>query len=117
MRPLDLDFSLTTASTASFGLDDPTFSLNDPISASMASFGLNDPIPASTASFGLNDPIPASMASFGLKDQILASIGLRDPILASMASVKGLVHHDPLTKLSQVKRTRLSWSFNEIIPS
>ena len=87
MRPLDPDFSLTTASTASFGLDNPTFSLNDRISAS-------------TASFGLNDPILASMASFGLKDQILASIGLRDPISASMASVKGLVHHDPLTKLS-----------------
>ena len=91
MRPLDPDFSLTTASTASFGLDNPTFGLNDPISASTASFGLNDPIPA--------------------------SIGLSDPISASMASVKGLVHQDLLTKLSYVKQTRPSRSFNKIILS
>ena len=60
----------------------------------MAFTGLDDP------TFGLNDPILASMASFGLDNPIMASIGLNDPISASTASVKELVHHDSLTKLS-----------------
>jgi hypothetical protein len=74
-----------------------------PTTQSSASFGLNDP------TFGLNDPILASMAS-SLISKLSKWIQSRPPLVSTIpisAStafnkiiVKGLVHHDPLTKLS-----------------